>query len=367
MDGHASCRAASRLLAVAVAGCGDARGSVGAAARATRRSSGDSCDSARQQRERRPPPRRARSGSAKRSSRSGRVRRGPRGAQAGWRAGSCAATTSASTASRRTFGRYRGRVVLVVNTATECGYTPQFEGLEALYRARRRRRPRRARLPRERLRRPGAALGRGDRDVLQGELRRELPDVRQDAGSSARARTRCYRALTAAAGAPEWNFNKYLLDRRGRVVARYGAGTEPERRELTRPRRQAARCPRLTCRCSVRYRTYVRAMEGRIPPRIQGDCGEFSAIGWLLTRGAKVYLPFEHSPDVDLVADLGGRLIAVQVKTSTVVRQRTVRSVMLQTRGGNRSWSGVVEELLPDAMRLPVRPCRRRAALVDSC
>ena len=50
-----------------------------------------------------------------------------------------------------------------------------------------------------------------------------------------------YRTLTAAAGAPEWNFNKYLLDRRGRVVARYGAGTEPDAPELTQRVAQAAR------------------------------------------------------------------------------------------------------------------------------
>jgi hypothetical protein len=87
-------------------------------------------------------------------------------------------------------------------------------------------------------------------------------------------------------------------------------------------------------------------MEGRIPPRIQGDCGEFSAIGWLLTRGAAVYLPFEHSPDVDLVADLGGRLIRVQVKTTTVFRKGRFE-VTIATRGGNRSWSGVVKNFCP--------------------
>ena len=81
-------------------------------------------------------------------------------------------------------------------------------------------------------------------------------------------------------------------------------------------------------------------MSTRIPPRIQGDCGEFSAIGWLLTRGASVYLPFEHSPNVDLVADLANRLIRVQVKTSTVESNGRFH-VMLQTRGGNQSWSGV--------------------------
>ena len=87
-------------------------------------------------------------------------------------------------------------------------------------------------------------------------------------------------------------------------------------------------------------------MPERIPPRIQGDCGEFSAIGWLLTRGARVFLPFEHSPDVDLVADLEGRLIRVQVKTSTVYRNNRFE-VSLATRGGNQSWSGLVNNFCP--------------------
>lgn len=88
--------------------------------------------------------------------------------------------------------------------------------------------------------------------------------------------------------------------------------------------------------------TYVLIVAGRIPPRIQGDCGEFSALGWLLSQGARVYLPFEHSPDVDLVADFGDRLIRVQVKTSTVLRNGRFE-VTLATRGGNQSWSGLVK------------------------
>ena len=61
-------------------------------------------------------------------------------------------------------------------------------------------------------------------------------------------------------------------------------------------------------------------MNGRIPPRTQGDIGEWSAIGWLIDQGAKVFLPLGHSPDIDLVADFGDRLASVQVKTSTATR-----------------------------------------------
>ncbi|MDX6678315.1 MAG: endonuclease [Solirubrobacteraceae bacterium] len=85
-----------------------------------------------------------------------------------------------------------------------------------------------------------------------------------------------------------------------------------------------------------------RSVTVRIPPRIQGDCGEFSAIGWLIAQGAKVYMPFEHSPDVDLVADFCDGLVRVQVKTSTVFRNGRWQ-VTLATRGGNQSWSGLVK------------------------
>jgi hypothetical protein len=77
-------------------------------------------------------------------------------------------------------------------------------------------------------------------------------------------------------------------------------------------------------------------------PRRQGDLGEFSAIEWLGMHGYAVYTPIGHSPDIDLVADDGERLIGVQVKTT--IRHRHHRwEVTLCTRGGNRSWNGIVK------------------------
>ena len=54
-------------------------------------------------------------------------------------------------------------------------------------------------------------------------------------------------------------------------------------------------------------------------PRRQGDLGEYSAIEWLGSRGYPVWVPVGHSPDCDLITELSGRLIRVQVKTSTVL------------------------------------------------
>jgi Holliday junction resolvase-like predicted endonuclease len=76
-------------------------------------------------------------------------------------------------------------------------------------------------------------------------------------------------------------------------------------------------------------------------PRKQGDLGEFSALEWLGSRGYPVWLPFGHSPDVDLIARIDGRLVGVQVKTSTVFAHGRFY-VSVCTRGGNQSWNGLV-------------------------
>jgi hypothetical protein len=81
--------------------------------------------------------------------------------------------------------------------------------------------------------------------------------------------------------------------------------------------------------------------------RRQGDLGEFSAIEWLGTRGYPVWFPLGHSPDIDLVTRIGGRLVGVQVKTTTCLYKGRY-SVTLSTRGGNQSWSGLVKRFSSD-------------------
>jgi Holliday junction resolvase-like predicted endonuclease len=87
-------------------------------------------------------------------------------------------------------------------------------------------------------------------------------------------------------------------------------------------------------------------MFGAVNPRRQGDLGEVSAIEWLASRGYPVWVPVGHSPDVDVVARIEGRLVGVQVKTSSVFRKGRFE-VTICTRGGNRSWSGLVKHFSP--------------------
>lgn len=84
----------------------------------------------------------------------------------------------------------------------------------------------------------------------------------------------------------------------------------------------------------------------RLTPRRQGDLGELSAIEWLTWKGATVFLPLGHSPDVDLIADLGTGPIRVEVKTAGTFADGRWR-VMIATLGGNQSWSGVVKHFDP--------------------
>ncbi|HYH62785.1 MAG TPA: group I intron-associated PD-(D/E)XK endonuclease [Solirubrobacterales bacterium] len=85
-------------------------------------------------------------------------------------------------------------------------------------------------------------------------------------------------------------------------------------------------------------------MERLINRRQQGDLGEASAIEWFTRAGAVVSAPLGHSPDYDLIADLGAGPLRVQAKTSVCRRLSRGQDrwvVALCTRGGNRSWQGV--------------------------
>lgn len=81
-------------------------------------------------------------------------------------------------------------------------------------------------------------------------------------------------------------------------------------------------------------------------PRQQGAIGELSAMQWLAARGALVFAPIGHSPDVDLIALIDGTPLRIEVKTSTN-RTRDRWSVQIATSGGNRSWNGTVKRFDP--------------------
>ena len=89
-------------------------------------------------------------------------------------------------------------------------------------------------------------------------------------------------------------------------------------------------------------------MSVRIPPRDQGDIGERSALEWLLSvPGARIFIPFGHSADADLVAQLDGRLMRIQAKTSMLAINNGRYQVSIATKGGNQSWNGVVKHFSP--------------------
>jgi PD-(D/E)XK nuclease superfamily protein len=79
-----------------------------------------------------------------------------------------------------------------------------------------------------------------------------------------------------------------------------------------------------------------------VTTREQGDLGEYSALEWFLSKGVSVAIPFGHSPDWDLGAELDGRLARVQVKT-TGCRRNHRWTVLISTRGGNQSWNGLAK------------------------
>lgn len=123
--------------------------------------------------------------------------------------------------------RFAGKPLLVVNTASRCGYTPQFKQLEVLYQTYRARGLEVVGFPSNDFRQEYRAADKTAKVcyVNYGVTFTMLESsvVTGDAAND------FYRALTAAgADVPRWNFYKTLVDRRGRVVASFSSQTAPD-------------------------------------------------------------------------------------------------------------------------------------------
>ena len=129
--------------------------------------------------------------------------------------------------------QYSGRVLLVVNTASFCGFTPQYEGLEKLY---------------AKYRDRGlVVLGFPSNDFAQETgSNKEIADFCENTfgvkfpmfgksavrGSDANP---LFKELARQTGrAPLWNFHKYLIGRDGTIVANYSSLTTPDDAALVR-------------------------------------------------------------------------------------------------------------------------------------
>jgi glutathione peroxidase len=136
---------------------------------------------------------------------------------------------------------YQGKVVLIVNVASRCGFTPQYAGLEALY---------------EKYKDRGFTILGFPANNFGG----------QEPGTNEEIKTFCsskynvtfpmyskisvkgedkaplYEFLTAATGSEiQWNFTKFLVDKNGKVVARFEPKVTPESPEVTEAIEKALR------------------------------------------------------------------------------------------------------------------------------
>jgi glutathione peroxidase len=128
--------------------------------------------------------------------------------------------------------QYKGKVVVVVNTATYCGYTYQYEGLEALYRKYKDRGLVVIGFPSNDYGSQEPGTNKEIAEFCRTTYGIEFPMFEKVTGVRVAANP-LYAELVAKTGqAPKWNFHKYLIDRTGTRVESFGSDVEPGTRSF---------------------------------------------------------------------------------------------------------------------------------------
>jgi glutathione peroxidase len=128
----------------------------------------------------------------------------------------------------RSLADYKGKVLLVVNTASECGSTPQYAGLEGLWRHYRDRGLVVLGFPSNDF---GAQEPGSEAEIktfCSTKYHVSFPLFAKVRVQSGEGQSPVYRFLAADFGEPKWNFHKYLVSREGKVIKAFPTNVPPE-------------------------------------------------------------------------------------------------------------------------------------------
>jgi glutathione peroxidase len=130
-------------------------------------------------------------------------------------------------------GAYEGKVLLIVNTASECGFTPQYAGLEQLWRDYRDRGLVVIGFPCNQFGAQEPGSGAEIAQFCEKNYGVSFPMAEKVEVNGPRAHPLWKHLTREAPGllgsrAVKWNFTKFLVDREGRVVERFAPATRPE-------------------------------------------------------------------------------------------------------------------------------------------
>ena len=131
--------------------------------------------------------------------------------------------------------QYRGRVTLLVNVASACGYTPQYAGLERVYTKYKAQGFAVLGFPSNDFGRQEAGSPEQIREFCVSKYRVDFPMFEKVQTKAGSGQSEVYAALERSTGLlPSWNFGKYLVSRSGKVLKFFPSNVEPEDAELTR-------------------------------------------------------------------------------------------------------------------------------------
>jgi len=124
--------------------------------------------------------------------------------------------------------QYAGKVVLVVNTASFCGYTPQYKSLEALHAKYRERGLVVLGFPSNEFGNQEPGSNKEIADFCENTFSVKFPMFAKTAVAAKEGQSPLFAALTRSTGhAPDWNFNKYLIGRDGAAVSHFPSQVDP--------------------------------------------------------------------------------------------------------------------------------------------